>query len=128
MTQQKAINRIPLTVVRLESQPMACSGYLLGAINIGNQNLHVEAIRLAWKPKTAHDWEEDMQIYWHQTEEGVAELEKLEKSGTDFKSYYCTCGERMSDLEELSGLGQFTTQTIPGQDGEWTLYATPYLS
>jgi hypothetical protein len=108
--------RIPLAGVRLERpDSMSCSGYMLGGLQIGDQKLHIEAIRLH------KEFDGDLEQVWHTSDEG---LEELESSETE---KYCACDDRYADLGKVSGQGRFTTQRISGHEGDWVLYATPYL-
>jgi hypothetical protein len=117
MTTSRNTSRIPLTGVRLEAVG-GCDGYLLGDLQIGTEKLHVEAVRVA---TDNHD-----QQPWHSTEAGAAELKET-SIHDERANYHCNCYSRFKKLAELAGNGQFTSQRLQGHDGEWVLYATPYM-
>ena len=107
--------RIPVAGLRLEKQDsMSCSGYLLGGLQVGSEKLHFEAIRV--------DMDGDEQVPWHETPDSELELEETETA-----SHHCSCSERFRDLGNVAGEGTFTSQRLSGHEGEWVLYATPYM-
>lgn len=110
MTRNVNYSRIPIAGVRLEKpSENSCNGYLLGGLQIGDQKLHVEAVRLTE--------EGGKQIAWHVSELGLEETDDVA----------CSCDQRVEDLHQVSGYGDFTSQRLSGHEGEWTVFATPYL-
>jgi hypothetical protein len=116
MTTPRNTSRIPITGIRLET--VGCDGYLLGDLQIGTEKLHVEALRVHIGTPAEGSWEQA----WHSTEQGKEQLKSAET-----KSYECSCDERFLELSQLSGEGTFTSQRLSGHEGEWVLYATPYM-
>ena len=113
MTTPRNTSRIPITGIRLEAVG-GCDGYLLGDLQIGTEKLHVEALRI--------HAEGNLEQAWHSNGQGEEQLKSAET-----KSYECSCDERFLELGQLSGEGTFTSQRLSGHEGEWVLYATPYM-
>ena len=116
MTTPRNTSRIPITGIRLET--VDCDGYLLGDLQIGTEKLHVEALRV----HIGTPAEGNLEQAWHVTDGGLKELETAETEG-----YECSCDDRFAELGQLSGEGTFTSQRLSGHEGEWVLYATPYM-
>ena len=117
MTTPRNTSRIPITGIRLEAVG-GCDGYLLGDLQIGTEKLHVEALRV----HIGTPAEGNLEQAWHVTDNGLKELETAETEG-----YQCSCDDRFAELGQLSGEGTFTSQRLSGHEGEWVLYATPYM-
>ena len=121
--------RIPVAGLRLEKQDsMSCNGYMLGGLQIGNEKLHFEAIRVADEEQVQDDWGNTATVQqpFCAVGDGLEELAAAETPAA-LQSYYCSCAERFRDLSQLSGEGRFTSQRLSGHEGEWVLYATPYM-